>query len=200
MDVQMPQVDGFEATQAIRDWERERGGHIPIIAMTAHAMKGDREQCLAAGMDGYVSKPIRIQSLLTTLAALAPAPAAPSPPAIAASAPSLDGSAAEIGALLEHLDGDRELLRELAGVFPAEASGLLDQIRAALALGDCVKLRQAAHTLKGALGTVGAAAEAELARQLESLGKDGQLAEAAKIFANLEPLVTRLNDVLQGVV
>ena len=195
MDVQMPQVDGFEATQAIREWERDRGAHIPIIAMTAHAMKGDREQCLAAGMDGYVSKPIRIQSLLSTLAALAPAPAA-----IALSAPSLDGSSAEIAALLEHLGGDRVLLRELAGVFPAEARGLLDQIRAALALGDGDKLRQAAHTLKGALGTIGAAGEADLARQLESLGKDEQLTEAAKIFAGLEPLVARLNDALQNIV
>ena len=76
MDVQMPEMDGFEATAAIRARERATGGHIPIIAMTAHAMKGDRERCLAAGMDGYVSKPLRPQELFEVLERLVPATAA----------------------------------------------------------------------------------------------------------------------------
>jgi CheY-like chemotaxis protein len=76
MDVQMPELDGFEATAAIREQEQRTGRHIPIIAMTASAMKGDRERCLAAGMDGYISKPIDPEQLYKAVAAFAPASAA----------------------------------------------------------------------------------------------------------------------------
>jgi CheY-like chemotaxis protein len=81
MDVQMPDMDGLEATAAIRRWEAEHGGHVPIIAMTAHAMEGDRERCLAAGMDGYVAKPIKTDDLRRALAPYLPAPALRAPDA-----------------------------------------------------------------------------------------------------------------------
>jgi DNA-binding response OmpR family regulator len=71
MDVQLPEIDGFEATERIREREKANGGHIPIVAMTAHAMKGDRERCLAAGMDSYISKPIRAQELFSVIQNLA---------------------------------------------------------------------------------------------------------------------------------
>ena len=114
MDVQMPEMDGLDATSAIRSWEKAAGTHIPIMAMTAHAMKGDRERCLAAGMDGYTSKPIRIRELEQAIAQLTSSPK-PS------KAPVSEGSHADgvidHAALLAGVDGDRRLLRELVRLF-----------------------------------------------------------------------------------
>ena len=103
MDMQMPETDGLEATADIRRWERTTGTHIPIIAITAHAMKGDRERCLEAGMDGYTSKPIRIKALEQAIARLVPTDSVKVP------APSNDGAEEVIdhGALLEGFDGNR---------------------------------------------------------------------------------------------
>jgi two-component system sensor histidine kinase/response regulator len=133
MDVQMPEMDGLQATSGIREKEIAAGTHIPIIAVTAHAMKGDRERCLAAGMDGYITKPINpvelgetIQSVLRTVAKVPAASVDPIRAVFATAAeipavsvdPTLEGpSDAE---LLARIDGDGELLRELAGIFLQE--------------------------------------------------------------------------------
>jgi PAS domain S-box-containing protein len=170
MDVQMPLVDGFEATAEIRKYEQAHGGHLPIIAMTAHAMKGDRERCLAAGMDSYVSKPVRAKELFDAVESQAGL-AAGNPPE------SADGNeAAEIvdwSAAVARLSGDRELLGELIEVFLEECPKLLATIRQAAADEDGGALRLAAHTLKGSVGNFAARPAFEAAMKLETLARDG---------------------------
>src|SRR5262249_17994652 len=115
MDVQMPEMDGFEATAAIREHERSTGAHLPIVAMTAYAMKGDRERCLDAGMDGYAAKPIQPQELWETIRSIAPAAAGPGR---VAEEPLRDQH--DWAPILARLGGDEALLRELAGLFLVE--------------------------------------------------------------------------------
>jgi signal transduction histidine kinase/DNA-binding response OmpR family regulator len=132
MDVQMPEMDGFEATAAIREKEKATGTHVPIVAMTAHAMAGDRERCLAAGMDNYVSKPIRSQELFAAIAGFAPAPG--SLGAENRIDKKEDGVRDE-SALLTRPDGDTELLKELVDSFLETSSGEMQEIRDAIARG-----------------------------------------------------------------
>ncbi len=217
MDVQMPVMDGLEATIAIRAREKESGGHVPIVAMTAHALKGDREQCLEAGMDGYVAKPIRGEELLAALEKFAPEaeaddadaprdlPFAPAPQAGAASqtthpSPLTPHQSADSpfdsAAALRTVGGDRALLAELATAFHTESQSLLTQLREAIATRDPAKLRRAAHTLKGAAGVFGAQSAYEMARQLEDLGRSADFSQANEIFATLETAVGQLNRAL----
>jgi CheY-like chemotaxis protein len=179
MDVQMPEMDGLEATALIRRREAQAGGHVPIVAMTAHAMKGDRERCLEAGMDGYVSKPIRAEELFETIAACCP-------PATPAVDPVEEASAVDWLAALEAVQGDRELLKVVAQAFLEESPQILAQIEQALDTSDPPLLQRAAHTFKGALKTFGEGTTVELALQLEILGKQGQLASAAGLLASLK--------------
>src|SRR5262249_11098176 len=132
MDVQMPGMDGFEATAAIRRREERTGRHTPIVALTAHALAGDRERCPAAGMGEYVAKPIRPEDLARALAAAAPPAQAP-----------LDREA-----LLARVAHDAELLRELSDLFREDAPRLLADIRDGVAAGDADRVCRAAHTLK----------------------------------------------------
>src|SRR6185437_11761108 len=135
MDLQMPFMGGIEATTAIRQGEQSTRNHIPIIAMTAHAMKGDRENCLAAGMDGYVSKPLRPEELFVALEGLANGTEAEANGATAAPPPSAS-DALDRSAALRRAGGDEELLRELAGLCLDECPKLLAEIRGAVARRD----------------------------------------------------------------
>jgi two-component system, sensor histidine kinase and response regulator len=187
MDVQMPVMDGFEAIHAIRTREQSTGAHLPIIALTAHALKGDRERCLAAGADDYVSKPIQLAELIAAmnrvktgsarngpLAPLAPpAPAAPS-------SPRLDTAAA-----LERVEGDRELLEEIVHLFADECPANLKVIRQAAAAGDLHLLERLAHTVKGASLSVGGVSVAKAALVLETQARAGDLANVAQLIENL---------------
>ena len=183
MDVQMPDMDGIEATAAIRQAETPTGGHIPIIAMTAHAMKGDRERFLAAGMDGYVAKPVRPHELYTAVEGFHSA--------LRSEIASADVFF-EWDAALERVGGDEAMLRDLAEMFFAECPKLMQQIREHIAGANGPELRRAAHTLKGSAHVFGAEATAEAAHRLEEIGREAAFADAGEALALLEDEVARL--------
>jgi CheY-like chemotaxis protein/HPt (histidine-containing phosphotransfer) domain-containing protein len=195
MDLQMPEMDGFEATKAIRQREQSTGRHLPIVAMTAHAMKGDRELCLAAGMDGYVSKPIEAEELYATLDRVVAAAAALPSPAVETVPVHWD-------AALRRAAGSQELLRETAGLFLEECPRLLTELHAALEQGDAVRVRRAAHTLRGSAAIFAAQPTIAVAARLEELGSRGDLADAAQLIEQLEcltvPVVAELTSFLHS--
>ncbi len=191
MDVQMPEMDGFEATAAIRRSEATTGTRIPIIAMTAHAMKGDRERCLGAGMDGYISKPVQAQELLKITEALA---------ADASPIDAMDEPASAVmdrNLALARVDGDEVLLADLAKLFCEESPKMLSAVKTAVLAKDADRLQRAAHSLKGAVATLAAQKAFDAALKLERLGRAGDLGEAEKAYAALESQIERLRSVLQ---
>ena len=147
MDVQMPEMDGFEATARIREREKATGGHIPIIAMTAHAIKGDRERCLEAGMDGYVTKPIEADELVRAIVRLVPAAAQGEPN------PTARDRAVEVEELLQvflkRVGGKVEHLKKIVEVFEPESAKALEEIRDAIASRDAPRLQRAAALIQG---------------------------------------------------
>ncbi len=205
----MPEMDGIEATAAIRAREQGTGARIPIVAMTAHAMKGDRERCLEVGMDAYVPKPIRPEELWRAIGEVVPRAVAEAARPFGAEA----GNESEGGATpptnppaeamdraeaLERAGGDEELLQELAELFLAESPKWLAQVRDAIAGGDAPGLQRAAHTLKGAVGTFGARAAFRAALQLETIGRAGAVTGAAEAYGALEEAIVQLERALAG--
>ena len=192
MDVQMPVLDGFEATAAIRARERQTGRHLPVIAMTAHAMKGDHQRCLAAGMDDYISKPVRAGPLYETVEGVVNRFTKPH----AASASGEENPARDEPfdpeRLLESTGGRVPLLRELLDVFCEECPEMLDRIRQAVAEEDADALRLAAHRLKGSIGVFAAQPAADAAFRLETLGRTHDLGRAAQALGELERQVEHL--------
>jgi PAS domain S-box-containing protein len=190
MDVQMPEMDGFEATSVIREREKATGGHVPIIAMTAHAMKGDRERCLQVGMDGYISKPLHANELFEAVESLAGS-VRPSGEAVESVTPEFDQETA-----LRGVRGDRELLNEIIDIYFAESPRWMAAIGAAVAGGDAGSLRREAHTLRGAVGVFGAQEASALAQRLEDMGRQGRLEGAAEACAALTETLARLGSEL----
>jgi CheY-like chemotaxis protein len=190
MDVQMPDMDGLEATRLIRNIEQGRGGHIPIIALTAHAIKGDRERCLDAGADDYVSKPVRREDLEAAMARVlqGTTQTASCDPAI----PILDQSAA-----LERLGGDRNFFLELVQLFLQDLAKQEREILAALAADDAARLRRAAHGLKGAATYIGAMQVQHFAYLVEQAAATGNLSEAGRILPALQQASARTQPLLQ---
>jgi PAS domain S-box-containing protein len=192
MDVQMPDMDGLEATAAIRVRERQIGGHLPIVAMTAHALRGDRERCLEAGMDEYISKPIHVRRLLETIER---AVGGPEPEAWSEAAPEETG-AVDWSEVLKVTRGDRQLLGTIVAAALDELPRLLAAIREAVAAADPTALRLAAHTLKGSVQYFGATRAFELAFRLEKMGQEGDVTAASEVVDRLETKLARLTEML----
>ena len=193
MDLQMPEMDGLEAIHAIRDKEKTTGGHLPIIALTAHAMKGDRERCLAAGADDYITKPIRTQELVAALDRVVETSRAPdgehlTPDARPAArtheitplpektkGKSSSEEILDVDAALGRMAGDRELLEDVARLFEEEAVRMLDALRQALVARDVPLLSRLAHTIKGSSSNIGALAVTHAAEEIEEQLRSGSL-------------------------
>ena len=189
MDVQMPSVDGLAATARIREMETSTGRHMPIIAMTAYSMPGDQEQFLEAGMDGYISKPIRsvelIKAIYETYAAVSSQK----------EGDTLDrehpGNLLERSEALARVGDDEELLKEISQLFLAEYPGSLNSIRAAISAKDGRALERWAHHLKGSAANFSSAVRAA-AFELEKMGREGNLSRAGQALTDLEELLERL--------
>ncbi len=201
MDVQMPDMNGFEATCAIRAREATAGGHIRIIAMTANAMKGDRERCLEAGMDDYVSKPVRSEELYRAVESAteqdpdsSPRPENPQSdvPVNSNPAPSQIFDPTKFIATI----GDEALVRELIPIFAEDALPMLASAEQALAESDADALHRAAHSLKGLVGNYAAPEATEWVTTLDNHARAGELGPAAVIFPEVKKAIERLRKAL----
>jgi HPt (histidine-containing phosphotransfer) domain-containing protein len=194
----MPEMDGLEATLALREWERQHFRHVPILAMTAHAMPGDRERCLRAGMDGYLSKPVRIGDLLRAVEHYA---------GNGTSAFEQDAEPAQVSdtigrkwmgeidysAALARVGGDADLLKELLGMFLEEYPRLLSQIREGLGGHDAASVSSAAHQLKGLLAQFGAETARQAAYAVEQPARQGDLSATGADLQVLEATMRRIH-------
>jgi signal transduction histidine kinase/ligand-binding sensor domain-containing protein/DNA-binding response OmpR family regulator len=192
MDVQMPEMGGFEATAAIRHAELGGAIHIPIVAMTARAMAGDRESCLEAGMDAYVAKPISAAELVATIESIVSDPPAGGADRAETSALPEGSRVLDRPALLERYAEHQELLFEIAGLFGAEAPHWVAAMKQALARGDAGALRSAAHSLRGSAGNFMATETVDVALSLEMAAGNGDLILAGSLLEALKKSVERL--------
>jgi CheY-like chemotaxis protein len=214
MDIQMPEMDGFEATAAIRQSETANGAHTPIIAMTAHAMKGDAERCLQAGMDDYLSKPIQPRDLLDAVArclkvvgnesqdtramASGEGSGVHDDRAVADSTTSPQVASSEstevfdLASLQARVENDWDLLMEMIELYLDSAPKLMSEIDAALARGDVSTVERLAHALKGALQNIGAASAARAAAIVEECGRAGDADAIIEALAHLKTELARL--------
>jgi CheY-like chemotaxis protein len=183
MDIQMPEMDGHDATRAIRDLEAGTDQHIPIIAMTAHALKGDKEKCLAVGMDSYISKPIRAPLLYDKLADICDLPPAdgstpvePSPAQPDDVIPNepADDDAVDWEAALDVVGGDRELLDEILEAVIEECPRQFESLEKSISEQDSTTARRAAHTILGNMRAISAINAMDKAGMVEGLARDSE--------------------------
>ncbi len=190
LDLHMPELDGFQVVRAIRERERSAGGHLPVIALTARSRQEDRDRCLAAGMDDFLSKPIGPAELFAAIdRVLAGRPASQ------ASSPG-PGILLDPTTLLAACDDDPVLLGKLIGIFRDNLPGSLARVQEAIARRDPAQLRESAHQLRGLLSTFSSEA-AQAAARLEAIGAGGELGDAASAFETLSDMVGRLGPYLE---
>jgi PAS domain S-box-containing protein len=186
MDVQMPEMDGLEATRQIREMSASRQPYI--IAMTAHAMKGDREECMAAGMDDYISKPVRMEELQAAL--------------VRSSEHGKEDSALDQQALDElrklQMDGEPDIVQELGGMFLERAPARISAMKEALARGDAEALKREAHNLKSSSANLGALQLSSFCKDLEILGRSGELQGAQELMEKAEAEFERVRTALES--
>ncbi len=217
MDVQMPEMDGLAATMAIRAEEEMRGGHVPIIALTAQAMSGDRDRCFEAGMDAYVSKPIDGVVLLETVYRIVGIDASAPEPSLRASAaqvvsfptlvtePATDtrrrsGPAIDKEELLGRLGGDELLVAEVVAMFLHEGPAMLAALQKEVSRGEPVAIERAAHKLKGALLSLSAGTAATIAKRMELAARDSDVSGAPLMVVDLEHEIDAVYDDLSSLI
>jgi len=197
MDMQMPEMDGLEATAAIRLRERSSGQHMPIIAMTASAMKVDQDRCLEVGMDRYITKPVRPEEMYLVIEqALAKAAGTVSPGKAALTCPP---DVLHWPTALSHVNGREDLLRDLAQLFAEQCPKMLDDIHAAIAGNRPKNLRDSAHKLRGSADVFAAIRTVELAERLENMGLEKELSGALEVFVMLREAIEDLLNAIRGI-
>jgi CheY-like chemotaxis protein/HPt (histidine-containing phosphotransfer) domain-containing protein len=197
MDVQMPEMGGFEATALIREREKATGEHIPIIAVTANAMKGDREKCINAGMDSYVSKPIRAQQLLEAIAEFGGS-AASREEGLTESPPMGSSDIIDRQKLLDGFSGDEELLRSVALLFFTEVPTQLADLRLAVEQCDAESLVRLAHKIRGSIGIFSRKVAEGPPLTLETLGRQGEFSAAWAAYDELTKNIAHLAEELHA--
>jgi signal transduction histidine kinase/DNA-binding response OmpR family regulator len=190
MDVQMPEMDGLTATRKIRESEQSTGVHIPIVAMTAHAMKGDKERCLESGMTAYISKPVSSRDVEETLRLLFPL----HEPVATIKTEILPRRVViwDRAKTLERLDGDENLFQEVIHIFLEETPKLLTQLHKAVVDSNAEVVERTAHSLKGQLSYLGLASVSDKARDLEQMGRKAELTNANELMGVLETELSAL--------
>jgi response regulator RpfG family c-di-GMP phosphodiesterase len=194
LDIHMPELDGFEVVHAIRQREHTAGGHLPIIALTARSRKEDRERCLAAGMDDFLTKPVRPAELLTAIDRLAPAPAVSRPVSPAAGEPV---SLLDPVAVLRACGEDEEALQTMCRAFQTYLPDRLAEAGDALRGSDSPRLREAAHKLCALLFAFSTVA-GNVASDLEDHAAQGRLEEARPLVGQVETMADELLRLASG--
>jgi two-component system, sensor histidine kinase and response regulator len=199
MDVQMPVMNGYETTAAIRRLERQTLHHVPIIALTAHSTDSDREACLQAGMDAFLTKPINVSELVRITESTVKQVRSSTTGQLRNSTPNDQVAAENVidrDSIMQRLGGDEELLRSFIEVFFEDSPELMQQLRFAIAEHDANLLQRSAHSLRGLAANFSAAAVVELASGLEKAGKDNDLSEANSLLTQLTDAMHLLHETL----
>lgn len=209
MDIQMPIMDGLQATAAIRDLDCQKRSTTPIIAMTAHALDGDREECLAAGMDSYISKPLDAQKLVWLTETTKHNPLQVQLNAnrknkfykngakLSATSNDNPEKLVDVDSALKRLGGDQELFKEFVTIFLEDAPGMMEGLKDGIRESDATMVEKKSHALKGLISNFGAKTCVDVALKLERAGREGDLSKSPKDFEQLQTLYQTLTNELK---